>query len=178
MEYFVQILGVLAVLLTVYGCSQKCARSCCKAFSIKNLFMLPYYYVLGAHEAMYIEFLALFRNIATAYMARKIMTAVIITYVILVWCFFLYKEPETFISTFSAIGTSFSAMAGFYRHKIWHYRAILISGSSFWIIYFVSHLAWAGIAIESLLIVTLVLASMRDLGFIKPIKLRPAPASV
>ena len=91
---------------------------------------------LGAYEAMYIEFLALFRNGATAYMPRKIMTGVIITYIILVWSYFLYKEPETIISIFSAIGTTLSATAGFYRHKIWHYRALLISGSSFWIIYF------------------------------------------
>lgn len=177
MEHFIQIFGILAILLTVYGCTQKCARKCCKAFSFKNLLMLPYYYALGAHEAMYIEFLALFRNIATAYTARKIMTVVILTYVLLVWCFFLYKEPETLISMFSAIGTSLSALAGFYRHKIWYYRAILTSGSSFWIIYFVSYSAWAGVAIESLLVATLAYASLRDIGFIKPIKITAAASA-
>lgn len=173
---WIQVLGVIGILLTVYGCMQRDARQISKIFAVKNLIMTPHYFVLGAYEAMYIEFISSFRNAAVTYAPRKIMTGVIVVYLVFVWSFFLYKNPETFIDVFSAIGTTIFSISGFFRHKIWFYRGILCFASTLWIIYFAAYSAWFGMSMEFLVIGTIALASMRDLNMFNLKKRVPASA--
>lgn len=175
---WIQAIGVIGLLMTVYGCTLSNARNTSKIFAIKNLVMVPHYFLLGAFEAMFIEFLCSFRNFATAYFRRNLMIGIAVAYLLAVWAMFLVSNPDNIISYFPAIGTSFGALAGLFRDKIWFYRLSLIVGCSFWVVYLGTHNAWAGLSIEVMVITTILYASIRDLGFIRPIKLRPAVASM
>ena len=139
--------------------------------------MTPHFFLLGAFEAMFIEFICSFRNLATAYLRTSLMAVIAIIYLLAVWTMLLLSNPESVVSFFPAIGTSFGALAGFFRDKIWFYRLCLTIGCSFWTIYFCNYNAWAGMAIELMMISTLTYASFRDINLFKFAKLRPAPSA-
>lgn len=173
MIYFFQLIGIIAFFISAWAFLQSDTRKTYKILAGKNLLMALHWFGLGNPYMLMTELLLSSRNLNSSYAPKAYAIMGAGLFACIMSAFYYYKPPENPWDYIPLVSSSLWGLTVVFRDKIALFRISVVCVASSQVFYFSMVSFSFGALMEIILIISsIIFASARDLGILKPIQFR------